>query len=88
MPGANSAAQHWTRLGGIARARALCAYSTRGARDRREAIREGYNRVYSTILDANLTNLIVCAVLLLMQPTTEVKGFALTLTIGILAKRV
>ncbi len=56
-----------------------------GARDLREAIREGYNRVYSTILDANLTNLIVCAVLLLMQPTTEVKGFALTLTIGIIA---
>lgn len=56
-----------------------------GARDLREAIREGYNRVYATILDANLTNLIVCAVLLLMQPTTEVKGFALTLTIGIMA---
>lgn len=56
-----------------------------GARDLREAIREGYNRVYSTILDANLTNLIVCAVLLFMQPTTEVKGFALTLTIGIIA---
>lgn len=56
-----------------------------GARDLREAIREGYNRVYSTIVDANLTNLIVCAVLLLMQPTTEVKGFALTLTIGIIA---
>ncbi|MCH2133247.1 MAG: protein translocase subunit SecD [Phycisphaerales bacterium] len=56
-----------------------------GARDLREAIREGYNRVFSTIVDANLTNLIVCAVLLLMQPTTEVKGFALTLTIGIIA---
>ncbi|MCH2147890.1 MAG: protein translocase subunit SecD [Phycisphaerales bacterium] len=56
-----------------------------GAKDLREAIREGYGRVYATILDANLTNLIVCAVLLLMQPTTEVKGFALTLTIGILA---
>ena len=56
-----------------------------GARDLREAIREGYSRVYSTILDANLTNLIVCAVLLMMQPTTEVKGFALTLTIGIIA---
>ena len=56
-----------------------------GARDLREAIREGYNRVYATIVDANLTNLIVCAVLLLMQPTTEVKGFALTLTIGIIA---
>jgi len=56
-----------------------------GARDLREAIREGYSRVYSTIIDANLTNLIVCAVLLMMQPTTEVKGFALTLTIGILA---
>ena len=56
-----------------------------GARDLREAVRNGYGRVYSTIVDANVTNLIVCLVLLLMEPTTEVKGFALTLTIGIIA---
>jgi SecD/SecF fusion protein len=55
-----------------------------GARDLREAIREGYNKVYSTIIDANLTNLIVCFVLY-RTATTEVKGFAVTLSIGIIA---
>ncbi|MCP4760017.1 MAG: protein translocase subunit SecD [Planctomycetes bacterium] len=56
-----------------------------GARDLREAVRTAYQKVAGTILDANITNLIVCAVLLLMEPTTEVKGFALTLSIGIIA---
>ncbi len=55
-----------------------------GARDLREAVREGYNKVYSTIIDANLTNLIVCFVLY-RTATTEVKGFAVTLSIGIVA---
>ena len=55
-----------------------------GARDLREAIREGYSKVYSTIIDANLTNLIVCFVLY-RTATTEVKGFAVTLSIGIVA---
>ena len=55
-----------------------------GARDLKEAIREGYNKVFSTIIDANLTNLIVCFVLY-RTSTTEVKGFAVTLSIGILA---
>ena len=55
-----------------------------GARDLREAIREGYNKVFSTIIDANLTNLIVCFVLY-RTSTTEVKGFAVTLSIGIIA---
>ncbi len=55
-----------------------------GARDLREAIREGYNKVFSTITDANLTNLIVCFVLY-KTATTEVKGFAVTLSIGIVA---
>jgi SecD/SecF fusion protein len=55
-----------------------------GARDLREAIREGYNKVFSTIVDANLTNLIVCFVLY-RTSTTEVKGFAVTLSIGIIA---
>lgn len=48
----------------------------------RGAIRQGYSRAFSTILDANLTNLIVCAVLF-QTATAEVRGFALTLTIGI-----
>jgi SecD/SecF fusion protein len=55
-----------------------------GAKDLREAVREGYSKVYSTIIDANLTNLIVCFVLY-RTATTEVKGFAVTLSIGILA---
>ncbi|MBC8522419.1 protein translocase subunit SecD, partial [PVC group bacterium] len=55
-----------------------------GARDLREAIREGYSKVFSTIIDANLTNLIVCFVLY-KTATTEVKGFAVTLSIGIIA---
>jgi SecD/SecF fusion protein len=55
-----------------------------GAKDLREAVREGYNKVYSTIIDANLTNLIVCFVLY-RTATTEVKGFAVTLSIGIVA---
>jgi SecD/SecF fusion protein len=55
-----------------------------GARDLKEAIREGYNKVFSTIIDANLTNLIVCFVLY-KTATTEVKGFAVTLSIGIVA---
>ncbi len=57
---------------------------TGGARDLREAIRDGYSKVYSTIIDANLTNLIVCFVLY-RTATTEVKGFAVTLSIGIIA---
>lgn len=55
-----------------------------GARDLKEAVREGYSKVYSTIIDANLTNLIVCFVLY-RTATTEVKGFAVTLSIGIIA---
>ncbi|MHC4108985.1 MAG: protein translocase subunit SecD, partial [Planctomycetota bacterium] len=52
--------------------------------DLRGAIRQGYRKALSTIIDANVTNLIVCIVLF-YTATTEVKGFALTLTIGICA---
>ncbi|MHC4305700.1 MAG: protein translocase subunit SecD, partial [Planctomycetota bacterium] len=52
--------------------------------DLRGAIRLGYSKALSTILDANVTNLIVCFVLF-RTATTEVKGFALTLSIGICA---
>jgi SecD/SecF fusion protein len=52
--------------------------------DLRAAIREGYRKALSTIIDANVTNLIVCFVLF-RTATTEVKGFALTLSIGICA---
>ena len=50
--------------------------------DLRTSIRLGYAKALSTILDANVTNLIVCFVLF-RTATTEVKGFALTLSIGI-----
>jgi SecD/SecF fusion protein len=52
--------------------------------DLRGAIRQGYNKALSTIIDANITNLIVCLVLY-WTATTEVKGFAMTLSIGICA---
>ncbi len=55
-----------------------------GEWDLRGAIRQGYAKALSTILDANITNLIVCVVLF-NYATTEVRGFALTLTIGIAA---
>ena len=43
----------------------------------------GYDRAYGTILDANITTLIV-AVILFAIGTGPVKGFAITLAIGIL----
>ncbi|WP_049722576.1 protein translocase subunit SecD [Gilvimarinus polysaccharolyticus] len=47
------------------------------------AISAGYDRAFTTILDANLTTLIV-AVILYAIGTGPVKGFAVTLSIGIL----
>ena len=48
-----------------------------------DAIDAGYNRAVLTILDANVTTLIV-AVILLSYGTGPVKGFAITLSIGII----
>jgi len=48
------------------------------------AIRNGYQKALSTVLDANLTTLITCVVLY-YTATAEVKGFALVLGIGIVA---
>lgn len=48
-----------------------------------QAIYAGYERAFITILDSNLTTLIV-AVILFGIGTGPVKGFAITLTIGIL----
>ena len=53
----------------------------RGA-DLRTAVRLGYDKALSAILDSNLTNLWVC-IALILTATTEVKGFAYTMTIGI-----
>lgn len=48
------------------------------------AIDLGYKRAFITILDANLTTLIV-AIILYWQGTGAIRGFAVTLSIGILA---
>jgi SecD/SecF fusion protein len=48
------------------------------------AIRLGYGKALSTIVDANLTTLITC-VILFYTATAEIKGFATTLMIGVLA---
>ncbi|MCK4806042.1 MAG: protein translocase subunit SecD [Candidatus Aegiribacteria sp.] len=50
----------------------------------RAAVRSGYSRAFVTILDANLTTLIT-ALVLFKFGTGPIKGFAVTLSIGILA---
>jgi protein-export membrane protein SecD len=50
----------------------------------RAAIRDGYERAFMTIMDANVTTLISAAVLLWFG-TGPVKGFAVTLSLGIIA---
>lgn len=52
--------------------------------DMETALRLGYEKALSAIIDGNLTNLIVC-VILYQTATIEVRGFAVTLGIGILA---
>ncbi len=47
------------------------------------AIHEGYDRAFSAILDSNLTSIAVCIVLMYFG-TGPVKGFAVTLTAGLL----
>lgn len=47
------------------------------------AIKEGFSRAWPSIRDSNLNSLIVCAILFLVS-TSFIKGFALTLAIGIL----
>jgi SecD/SecF fusion protein len=48
----------------------------------RAAVRLGFSKALSSIVDANVTNLIVCVVLYQVG-TPEIKGFALTLGIGV-----
>ncbi|MCH9021739.1 MAG: protein translocase subunit SecD, partial [Planctomycetes bacterium] len=50
----------------------------------RIAIRNGYDRAFRTILDANITTFIVAAILY-MVASEEVKGFTITLMIGIVS---
>lgn len=53
-------------------------------RDMVAALRLGYEKAFSSIIDGNITNLIVC-VILGYTATAEIKGFAVTLGIGIIA---
>ena len=48
------------------------------------AVRLGYEKALSSIVDANITTLITCVVLY-YTATAEVKGFAVTLIVGLLA---
>ncbi|MEE9294234.1 MAG: protein translocase subunit SecD, partial [Phycisphaerae bacterium] len=48
----------------------------------RKALRVGYERAFSTIVDANLTTIIICIVLGYLG-TEEVKGFAMVLGFGV-----
>lgn len=48
-----------------------------------QAIHSGFNRAFTTILDANITTLLV-AVILFAVGTGPVKGFAVTLSLGII----
>ena len=49
-----------------------------------EAARRGFKKAFSTILDSNVTTLIA-AIVLIVLGTSTIRGFAITLTIGILA---
>jgi protein-export membrane protein SecD len=56
----------------------------RNGRSVRDAVRMGYDRAFRTILDANLTTLL-SALFLFQFGTGPIKGFAVTLSIGLLA---
>ncbi|MEO0586217.1 MAG: protein translocase subunit SecD [Planctomycetota bacterium] len=57
--------------------------TNRGA-DTPTAVRIGFDKAFSTIIDANLTTFITCVVLY-YTATAEIKGFATTLMVGIIA---
>ncbi|MCA9292355.1 MAG: protein translocase subunit SecD [Phycisphaerales bacterium] len=52
--------------------------------DLKTSVRVAFQKVFSTIVDANITNLIVCVVLA-YTATEEVKGFAITLGVGVVS---
>lgn len=54
----------------------------RNGRTLKAALKEGYNKAYSAIIDANITTLLT-AIVLLVLGTGPIKGFATTLIIGI-----
>ncbi|MBY0114073.1 MAG: protein translocase subunit SecD [Phycisphaerales bacterium] len=55
----------------------------RGA-DAKTATRIGFDKAFSSILDGNVTNLIVCVVLA-YTGTAEIRGFAITMGIGVVS---
>jgi preprotein translocase subunit SecD len=56
----------------------------RGGKTVRAAISTGYDRAFRTILDSNLTTLISAA-FLFQFGTGPIKGFAVTLSVGLIA---
>lgn len=48
-----------------------------------EAVRIGYTKAYSSILDSNITTFIIGVILYLLSEASLVRGFAITLMIGI-----
>jgi preprotein translocase subunit SecD len=56
----------------------------RGGKTPRAAIATGFNKAFYTIMDANVTTLIT-AVVLYQFGTGPIKGFAVTLVIGLIA---
>ncbi|RKY23308.1 MAG: protein translocase subunit SecD, partial [Planctomycetota bacterium] len=48
------------------------------------AVKAGYNRAFGTILDSNITTLVI-GIILWWQGTGPIRGFAITLSVGILA---
>lgn len=55
----------------------------RAGKNTRESIQSGFDNAFSTIMDANITTLIAAAILF-SYGTGPIKGFAVTLSIGIL----
>jgi len=56
----------------------------RSGKDIKPAVRAGFDKALSSIIDGNVTNLIVCVVLA-YTGTQEIRGFAITLGIGVAA---
>jgi SecD/SecF fusion protein len=54
----------------------------RAGRSLTHAVREGFNRAFTSIFDSNMTTWITCAILYFFG-TNLIKGFALTLAIGV-----
>ena len=52
--------------------------------DLNHAIRAGFNKAFSSILDANVTT-IIASIMLFWQGTGAIQGFAITLTLGVLS---